>query len=179
MPHALPLQIDDVGRRSKMLTKFSKLCRELRQPSRWQLLTNSKHQVVYNLVAAFVNKFSGESEYIKSHCASSKWGECKLERVQDDASRCSDASWGFEDDESNWKRGRRNEESGWFALSGSTGSIESDIQEDRDKGHREGFYDAQLYTEVFYTRIHHLLGDTADRIAAAVEGINHLSRRDF
>ncbi|XP_028982163.1 uncharacterized protein LOC114841373 [Diachasma alloeum] len=161
------LRVHDANGRSEMLNKFGKLCRGLRGHRRWELSISSRHQVVFNLVSGFASQFSVESECVKTLCA---WGAFKVEGVQDDVSKCSGGARGEEESESS----RRRERGRGKALNSSTGSIVSDIQEYWDTGGQEGIYDVGLYHEVFCARIYHLLGETVDKISAAVDGINHL-----
>ncbi|XP_063974544.1 uncharacterized protein LOC135161156 [Diachasmimorpha longicaudata] len=161
----------DLG--SEMLNKFGKLCRGLREPWRWELSISRKHHIVFNLVSGFVSQFSVVSEYVRAQCTWGRRGVFVLEGGQDDGSGCS--GWrGVEEDRPFGRRGKR-----VTALSGSTGSSVSAIQEYWDTGGQGEIYDAGLYYEVFYVRIYRLLGDTVDKISAAVEEIHSLGGENF
>uniref|UniRef100_A0A6V7HRM1 Uncharacterized protein n=1 Tax=Bracon brevicornis TaxID=1563983 RepID=A0A6V7HRM1_9HYME len=133
---------------------FIELTQKLEKPQKQKLTGYSKHNFVYSLLSSFSVEFSDLSESTKWHLTQQH--HYKFKCLQDDRSRSEE-----------------------FESSGSEGlAVRGDFVEDEFYGEYGGqlvdIYDRELYFDVFYVRAWDLLGDTIDKISAALLAIDWL-----
>ncbi|XP_076295491.1 MYCBP-associated protein [Lasioglossum baleicum] len=160
------LRIRQPESRQTMLLQLSQLYRECMKPTLSVSDKYTKHETVYNLLCSFLNCFEQESEHARGACLAKERKEVSAKVSDLVKVRLSTSQVTIKSHTSRNKRRRRS----------NSRTQNNQVQETVQITYLES--DENVYKEVFFIRIHELLGTMMEQVAATIDSYNNLNERD-
>ncbi|XP_076677610.1 MYCBP-associated protein [Andrena cerasifolii] len=162
------LNIKEPEYRRTMLSLFSKLYKECLKPTLHAAGQYTKHEVVFQLICSFLNRFEAESEHARNACFVRELKEAgdRVSDTNDTAELVNASQVSVKSSNSGNKRGERS------TIHARSAEIQGTI------GNAGLITNDRPYKEIFFIRIHELLGQTMERILASIDSFNNLNERD-
>ncbi|XP_076650590.1 MYCBP-associated protein [Halictus rubicundus] len=159
------LRIAHPESRQAMLLQFSQLYKECLKPTLSVSEKYTKHKMVYNLLCSFFNRFEQESEHARGAALAKEPKEVsvKVSELVNLRSSTSTSQVTVKSSNSRNKRGRR-----------SISRLQSSLVQDTVRNTYLQS-DDKVYKEVFFIRVHELLGTMMKQVAATIDSFNNLN----
>nr|XP_033330719.1 MYCBP-associated protein-like [Megalopta genalis] len=159
--------IRDPETRQDMLLQLSRLYKECLKPARRVPHNYTKHEMVSNLLCAFFNRFEHESAHAKLACFKKERRESIVTVSEMGNGKSTTSQRTVISNNSRNRRGRRS----------SSRTQNAHVPE---VARKNSYFipDDRAYKEIFFIRIHYLLGKMVDQVVAAVNSFNNLNEPD-
>ncbi|KZC12496.1 MYCBP-associated protein [Dufourea novaeangliae] len=152
--------------RHPMLLQFSQLYKECLKPSLCVPSQYTKHEMVYNLLCSFFNRFEFESEYAKTACFMKQSTESVLVGPEINNIKPTAFQGSVRSNISRNKRGRNSSSRVPIIQVHETSKKSYTVTNDRP------------YKEIFFIRIYEFFDTTVERVFATIDSFNNLNELD-